>query len=131
MTREEMVMAMEWLAPDSGVGFGVCRVGNMMAWAMATPSENVPDLKSIVAISGSPEMYTDEEIAALYAFHKRHTDDYDTRWTQRMGANLIIIGKQDWHDKWLRKRQSWDMGKMFSDTLEEAMEVFDRDLDSA
>lgn len=43
-----------------------------------------------------------------------------------MGANLICISKYD-EDKWMRKRMSWDIGAMFSDTLDEAIAVFERD----
>ena len=68
MDRQQMINQMEWLAPDSGTGFGICAVANMFLWAMDEPSADRPDLRSIVAVLGDPLRYTDDEIEALFAF---------------------------------------------------------------
>ena len=128
MERQKMIDEMEWLEAGSGTGFGICRVANMLfMWGTDEPGPDRPDLKSVVAVKGNPEDYTDEELTALYEFSQRQTADYDKHWRYRRGANLIIIGKR--FGKWLRKRMSWDMGEMWSDSLEDAMAVFDRDLE--
>ena len=127
MDRKQMIDEMEWLTPDSGTGFGICAVGNAMMWAMAKPDEDHPDLKSVVAIKGDPDDYTDEELAALHEFSQQRTAKYDQHFRWRLGCNTIIIGKETWGNRttWLRKRLSWDMGRMWSETLKEAIAVFD------
>ena len=126
MSRQEMIDAMEWTAPDSGLGYGVCAVGNMLMWAMDAPGPGHPDLKSIVAVLGPPGQYTNAEIRRLWAFSQRRTRDYDRMFRYRRGCNLIIIGKHTWScGAWIRKRQSWDRGPITSPTLGEAMAIFD------
>jgi len=122
MNRQQMIEQMEWLTPDSGTGFGICSVGNSFLWAMQEPSKAQPDLKSIVAIKGPTIKYTDGEITALFEFSQRQTARYDELFRYRLGANMIIIDKTDWG--WLRKRMSWDMGEMYSKTLDDALAVF-------
>jgi hypothetical protein len=91
-------------------------------------------LKSIVIVKGPPNGYSDEELESLVAFSERQTADYDTMWNPRDqvrardGCNAILIGKV--FEKWMRKRLSWYIGPMFSETLAEAMEVFDKNLKS-
>ena len=126
MSRQEMIAAMEWTAPDSGMGFGVCAVGNMLMWAMDEPGPERPDLKSIVAVFGPPEQYDDQELRRLWAFSQRRTRDYDRMFRYRRGANLILIGKRSWSNgAWIRKRMTWNRGPMSSPTLGEAMATFD------
>lgn len=124
MTREETIERLLW--NDGGMGYGVCAVASSMMWAMSKPKEphGADDLKSIVAISGPPEKYTDAELATLVAFSDRRTADYDRMFKWRLGANLICIDKMD-NGCWFRKRLSWQMGPMASETLDEAIAVFE------
>jgi hypothetical protein len=122
MSREELIARLQW--NGGGCGFGLCGVANAMSWAMATPGKGKSDLKSIVAVSGPPEKYTDEELKELVAFSDRRTTDYDRMFPYRMGANLICIDKTE-DGQWMRKRLTWEMGPMFSDTLTEAIAVFE------
>lgn len=120
MTREEAIKELMW---STGYGHGICRVANMFAAALARPDADHPDWPSIVTVSEPAEKYTDEELQKLVAFSREMTAKYDEIFSWRMGANLIVIDKQD-EGRWLRKRQSWYMGPMYSPTLDEAMEVF-------
>lgn len=126
MNREEMIEQLQW--NSGGTGHGVCAVANSFLWSTSRPKHprGDDDLKSIVAVSGPPDKYTDEELQKLVAFSERRTEDYDRRNGRRMGANLIYINKYG-ENKWLRKRMSWDIGSMFSDSLDEAITVFERD----
>jgi hypothetical protein len=74
------------------------------------------------AISGNPEDYTDKELEKLVAFSKEMTGRYDKFWNQRKGANLICIEKEN--GIWMRKRQTWNAGQMWSKTLDEALDIF-------
>ena len=93
-------------------------------------------LKSIVLVKGPADQYADDELEALVAFSDRQTADYDRLWKTtkpadqvkaRDGCNAIIIGKA-LDGNWLRQRLSWYSGEMFSPSLAEAMEVFDKNL---
>jgi len=121
-SREELIAGIVW--NSGGCGFGICGVANAMSWAMDRPGEGKPDLSSIVVVRGPPKKYTDEEIRELAAFSERATADYDRRWNYRRGANLICFDKAD--ERWMRKRLTWKMGAFFSDTLKEAIAVFER-----
>jgi len=119
-----------WLDRDSGTGYGVCSVGNMLAQSMMTPREYNKDTgrydddwPSTVAVKGPQDKYTQEELDALNAFGAEMTARYDEVFRYRMGCNLIIIDKYG-EDSWMRKRQSWDYGSMFSPTLREALDTF-------
>lgn len=118
-----MIERLQW--NEGGMGYGVCAVGNLMLWAMSKPKEprGADDLKSIVAVSGSADRYTDKELAALVQFSDEQTAKYDAMFRWRLGANLICINKLD-DDCWMRKRLSWECGPMVSPTLEEALSVF-------
>jgi hypothetical protein len=96
-----------------------------MAWAMDSPGKGKPDLKSIVAVSGPPEKYTEEELKELVAFSKRMTADYDRMFIYRRGANMVCIDKTP-DGRWMRKRLTWEIGAFYSDTLKEAIAVFER-----
>ena len=82
--------------------------------------------KSVVAVSWPPEKYTDEEIQKLYKFSVAETERYDKRVKTRVGANLIVFDKYE-DGQWLRKRLTWEIGEMTSETLNEAIEVFTKD----
>lgn len=132
MTRDELVATLMW--NQGGTGFGLCEVAGAMFWATTPePASREQDLKSIVAISGPPEKYTDEELRLLVAFARRRTAEYDEMFRYRVGANLICIGKEvRWDDKqgalietWNRKRLSWNQGLMWSATLEHALALFE------
>jgi hypothetical protein len=64
----------------------------------------------------------------LHRFSKRKTAEYDRLFSVRMGANAIVMDKvqHDFSEKtyWLRKRMSWEMAPMYSETLDEAIAVF-------
>ena len=93
-------------------------------------------LKSIVLVKGPADQYADDELEALVAFSDRQTADYDrllqtaSQVKARDGCNAIVIGKcsDEISTRWLRHRLSWHIGPMFSPTLAEAMEVFDKNL---
>lgn len=112
MTRKEMVAKLLW---NSG---GIFR--NPLTWTMGRPTPSKPDWSSIVAINGSPNNYTNEELEKLVAFAEKATARYDLLFSYRRGANLILFEKLG--ERWLRKRVSWDMGPMFSPTLDEAIQ---------
>jgi len=124
--HRELAQQLVW--NDGGTGYGLCAVAGFAVWAMSEPKHprGADDLRSIVAVSGPPEKYTVEELEKLVAFSERRTAHYDTMFRWRLGANLIFIDKMP-DGRWYRKRQSWTMGVMSSDTLDEAMAVFERD----
>jgi hypothetical protein len=121
MNRKELESKIMW--NGGGTGFGICRVGNMMAWELQPPAK--PDLLSIVAVGLPKGKYTKEELTKICIFSERATKDYNTRNRYRRGANLICLDKRE-DGKWLRKRMSWTMGGFFSDTLDEAIAVMER-----
>jgi len=122
MTREEMIAKLLW--NSGGNGFGICSVANAFMWTMDRPGPNNQDYPSIVAVTGSPKDYTDEELEKLVAFAEQATSRYDRMFSYRRGANLIIFEK--FAGQWLRKRLSWEMGPMFSPTLDEAIAIMAR-----
>ena len=125
LSREEMIGKLQW--NDGGYGFGVCEVGAAMIWTMDTPGPDKPDLKSTVAVSGPPDKYTDEELEKILAFSERVTARYDKMFSYRRGANLILLDKPEYAEgRWLRKRLSWTIGPMFSETLDEALAIMEK-----
>ena len=123
--RQEMIEELEW--NSGGYGFGICEIANSMLWAMDRPGPDKPDLKSIVAVSGPPDRYTDDELEKLVALSRRVTARYDEMFRYRRGANLILIDKpKESNGKWLRKRLSWNRGPMYSNTLDEAIEIMEK-----
>jgi hypothetical protein len=122
--RAALVERIMW--NSGGTGFGLCRLAGMMLHQMQRPD---PDWKSVVAISGPPEKYTDEELEKLADFSDRHTARYDQIFNVRAGANAICIDKVN-HNCWMRKRMSWEYGPMHSTTLDQAIEVFEREYGS-
>lgn len=122
-TRTELIKKILW--NYGGGGFGLCEVANSALWALDEPGPNKPDLISIVALSGPPEKYTDQELALIVAFAERATTKYDKMCRYRRGANLFVLDKMK-HGDWLRKRLSWTVGPMFSATLEEAIAFLER-----
>ena len=116
--KQELVKQLMW--NKSGCGFGICSVAGTFSWIL---NESTKDLTSIVAISGNPDDYTTEELEKLVAFSKEMTEEYDKQWKSRQGANLICIGKIA-EDYWLRKRLSWEIGSMYSKTIDDAIEIF-------
>jgi len=121
MSREELIARLQWNSGGSGLG----SIAGIMSWAMDHPGEGKPDLKSIVAVSGPPEKYTDEELVELVAFSDKKTAEYDEMFRYRRGANLICIDKTA-DGRWMRKRLTWEMGPFFSDSLGEALTIFER-----
>jgi hypothetical protein len=117
--RKKLIEKLMW--NEGGSGYGICSVAGMMLHTMTDKSSDIP---SIVAIGGSPDDYTTEELEKLVRFSSRMTEDYDTRYRDRQGANLIIIHKIE-KDHWIRKRMSWEIGPMFSETLDEAIAIFE------
>jgi hypothetical protein len=123
MDRKAMINRLQW--NEGGMGHGVCAVASSMMWAMSRPKEprGADDLKSVVAVSGPPTKYTDEELALLIEFSDERTAKYDAIFNWRLGANLICINKLD-NGCWMRKRLSWEYGPMVSPTLQDAIGVF-------
>jgi hypothetical protein len=120
-----MIEKLMW--SEGGTGFGICSVGASLIWALDRPGPDKPDLKSVVTVHGSPDDFTDEELAKLVEFSEERTARYDEIFRWRRGANLILIGKPShMQGKWLRKRLTWDHGPMYSDSLEEAIEIMSR-----
>lgn len=122
-SRQDLINRLEW--NNGGMGHGICSFASSMLWAMNRPKHprGEDDLQSIVAVSGPPDKYTDEELAALVAFSDEQTADYDKMFNWRLGANLICINKFD-ETSWMRKRLSWEYGPMFSTSLEDALSTF-------
>jgi hypothetical protein len=132
MNRQQMIDKLQW--NDGGYSGGGFE--SMMAWAMAEPRSREEDLKSIVAVTGPPDKYTDEELEKLVGVSDRITADYDTRWRIRVGANIWIVDKIDLTAfrsetnphltyTWLRKKLTWERGLMHSDTLDEAIKIME------
>jgi len=127
MTREEMIKKLMW--NSGGTGFGPCERAGVMIWNDMKPKTPEEDWISVVAIQGDPDRYTDGELEKLVIFSEERTKRYDGLFRWRMGCNLIFIGKEfhwDGHAYWFRKRMTWKMGSMYSETLDEALEVFRR-----
>ncbi|KND51229.1 MAG: hypothetical protein ABA06_02875 [Parcubacteria bacterium C7867-001] len=122
LSRTELIGKLMW--NEGGYGFGIPSLANSMAWGLATTGPDRPDLPSVVAVSGPPEKYSDDELAELTAFSERRTKHYDSYFKQRLGANLIVIDKLS-DNSWLRKRMSWESGPMYSTTLKDAVAVFE------
>lgn len=123
MLREEVMEAILW-NKISNPGGSLDFVSSMM-WTLARVTPENPDLCSIVAVTGCPNDYSDEELEKLLAFARERTARYDAMFNQRMGANLIIIGKCS-DGRWLRKRLTWNRGPMHSSTLDEAISTMSR-----
>ena len=123
MNRDEMIEKIMW--NEGGMGMGVCTVANSFLMNSMSPESRENDWKSVVAISGPPEKYTDEELEKLVGFSERRTAHYDSMFRYRMGCNLICINKID-ETRWYRKRLTWDMGPMTSSSLDDAMNVFEK-----
>lgn len=123
MNRQELIEKLMW--NDGGVGLGITPIATSFMLNLMKPKSKEDDWKSVVAVSGPPEKYTNKELQKLVDFSERRTAIYDEMFSYRMGCNLIHINKYD-ENTWLRKRTSWDMGPMFSKSLDEAMSVFDK-----
>ena len=114
MTREQAIGRLMW--NHGGAGMGVCAVGNLLA-AMGSGRR----LPSCVAVSGPAENYTDEELAKLVEFSDAKTRRHiEICGSVLEGDNLTCIGKLH-GGRWLSKKQSWDFGRMFSDSLDDAI----------
>ena len=126
-------MAVMWLDENSGTRYDVCTVANTFIAAMMQPQkyneetgQYDDDWPSIVVVEGPRDKYTAEEIVELEAFGAEMTARYDEAFRWRMGCNLIIINKYS-ETEWMRKRQSWEFGSMWSRSLIEALDVFRKD----
>ncbi len=115
MTRDEMISKLMW--NNGGGSYGICTVGSMFAIACA-PKQTLP---SCVAVGGPADKYTDEELTKLVQFSENSTANHiKSVGSVLYGDNLTIIDKID-ECRWLRKRISWEMGPMFSNTLDDAI----------
>lgn len=114
MTREQMIGRLMW--NHGGAGMGVCAVGNLLA-----AKGSGRRLPSCVAVSGPAENYTDEELAKLVEFSDAKTRRHiEICGSVLEGDNLTCIGKLH-GGRWLSKKQSWEFGRMFSDSLDDAI----------
>ncbi len=118
LSRDEMIAKLMW--SSGGSGYGICGIGAAFLWESQRPEPGQPDWPSIVTIQGPKEKYTDEELAELVAFSEEKTAEYDKIFRHRMGANLIVMDKLP-EGRWWRKRMSWEIGPMISETLPEAI----------
>ena len=128
LTRKQLEDALLW--NSGGTGFGICRVAGMDIWASRRPEHprGEDDLPFTVAVMGPKEKYTYSELLKLFRFSWRRTEEYDRMFRWRLGANLIHINKQVSNQgaTWMRKRMSWEYGPMWSETLDEAIAVFEQ-----
>lgn len=114
VTRDALLNSLSW--NSGGMSWGICAIGNMLA-AKAT----YRILPSVVVVSMPQEQYTDDELLKLKDFSERMTEKHKRVCGEVLaGDNLICIGK-DAHG-WHHKRLTWEMGRMRSDTLDEALE---------
>jgi len=122
LSREEKIEKLEW---NSGsCGFEVCEFDSIIG-EMDRPGPDRPDLKSIVAVSGPSDKYTDEELDKIFAFSERITACYDEMFCYRRGANLFLLDKEG-NGLWMRKRLTWRTGHMHSKTLDEALVALEK-----
>lgn len=142
MTRDQLILALEWLSEDSGTGFGICSFAGAMIWGDDRPnqSEGRFDYKSVVFVQSPASQYSMDELRVLVAFSMRQTHQYDYLGAKpgehpdrvhRRGCNAIIIGADTWDGRrasWYRKRMSWKYGGYYSPTLPEATRVFAADI---
>lgn len=122
--RQDLINSVEW--NSGGYGFGICAVANQLMWAMDSPKGREDDLKSTVAICGTPGKYTTEELAKIVTFAKKRDADYDKMFRYRRGCNMILFDKLEGGKRWLRKRLTWECGPMYSETLDEAIAFMDK-----
>jgi len=126
MDRSALIDALFWLSPGSGTGYGMMSFTGMILQNMQRPRRKEDDWKSVVAIKADTRAHaTDDELRWLLAFSRIKTEDYDCICGYRMGVNLYIMGVEEgWGGKkaYYHKRQSWESGKFWSDTMAEAIE---------
>jgi hypothetical protein len=82
--------------------------------------ETKRDLTSTVAVVGPADKYTTEELTKIVACAEKLDAQYDRLFPFRRGCNMTVFDK-DAPDWWLRKRFSWYMGPMYSESLDEAI----------
>ncbi|MFA5080805.1 MAG: hypothetical protein WC472_04275 [Candidatus Paceibacterota bacterium] len=93
------------------------KTGSFMVWALDIPRSGI---KSIVVVRGPPDKYTDEELEKIVEFSGKMTTD-DIIFCRQRETNLIIIDK---NQERTRKRHPWAIGPYFSNTLDEAINIF-------
>lgn len=103
-TREALESRL--LFNEGGYGLGI---GGTLTWTFSPATH---DLSSIVAITGPASKYTDDELRTLADVSDALTAAYDELFTERRGANLWIVDKDDQFSpkRWMVKRLTWDHG---------------------
>ena len=122
--RRTLIDRLEWASPDSSSGYGN-NLGEAMLWEMDCPRQDKPDLKSTVVVFGPPSKYTTEELAQIVVFADSSDAEYDRMFCYRRGCNMTVFDKLS-PTRWLRKRLSWYMGPLFSESLEDAIKFMSR-----
>jgi hypothetical protein len=84
------------------------------------------DCKSVVAINGIVDEFTDEELEKLYYFSQLKTKETDERYNDRMGTRKIIITKTpqnnlEFMKAWMAKFEATEFITPL-DTLDEVLE---------
>ena len=123
MDRNEMVKKILWLSDRSGASFGVTSFASMAIW-----DESEEELKSVVAITGPSNKYSDEEIQKLYKFSVERTKKHDKICRSRIITDMIIFDKMS-PDFWYRAKMDWNVGSLVSETLDDAIAFFTRKYD--
>ncbi|MBX4195850.1 hypothetical protein KW796_02765 [Candidatus Parcubacteria bacterium] len=118
--REELIAKLLWLDHDTE------HPADHLMRYLKRPGPDNPEPVSVVGVEGNPGDYSDEELEKIVAFAEKANARYDEHWRSRIGANFIVFGKSLHDGKWLRKRFSWYMGPMYSDSLDEAIAFMDR-----
>jgi hypothetical protein len=85
-----------------------------------TPKKQRQGMSSLVCVIGEENNYTESEIALLEQFSKAYIE-----WDNRIGpdktfAYYIFFQKGD-DGRWLRVKESWTEGPLYSPTLKEAL----------
>lgn len=80
--------------------------------------------KSVLVIEGQMDVYTEEELDRLEAFGARLNRYFDERGG-RVGVNAVIMAKTE-SGSWFNTKMTWTQGRMFSNSLDEALEYMAR-----
>lgn len=117
-SREQLVEQLLW--SEGGASWGVCAVGNMVAAVMTRQ-----EIKSCVTVQGDPADYTDEELRKLVKFSRDQSAVHVRVCGNILSSdNLYILRKEK--SSWLSKRRSWEFGRMYSPSLDDAIHFLGR-----
>jgi hypothetical protein len=94
-------------------------VGSIFTWGMDMPTQNHPDLPSIVAIKAPLANYTRPELVKLLWYTKIVTEEYDAIFPYHRGANMHVIEKQTSgsQNQWYYNQFTWTLPACRYDSL--------------